>query len=114
VAVDKIILDWKKGAFKSVYWLEGEEPFFIDQVLGYAEKNILTDAEASFNLSVFYGRDADWSAVVNACRRYPMQSQRQVVLLKEAQYMKDIEKLEGYIENPLSSTVLVVGYKQKK
>jgi DNA polymerase-3 subunit delta len=114
VAVDKIISDWKRNAFKPVYWLEGEEPFFIDQILDYAEKNILSESEASFNLSVFYGRDADLPSVVNACRRYPMFSERQVVLLKEAQYMKDIEKLEGYIDNPQPSTVLIIGYKQKK
>jgi DNA polymerase III subunit delta len=114
VSVDKILSDWKRNAFKPVYWLEGDEPFFIDQVLDYAEKNILSESDASFNLSVFYGRDADWPSVVNACRRYPMFSERQVVLLKEAQFMKDIEKLEGYIDNPLPSTVLVVGYKQKK
>lgn len=114
VSVEKIINDWKRKAFKPVYWLEGEESFFIDQIVDYAEKHILAESEASFNLSIFYGRDADLPSVVNACRRYPMFSERQVVLLKEAQYMKDVEKLEGYIDNPLASTVLVIAYKQKK
>ena len=114
MAAEKIIQELKKGAFKPVYWLEGEEPFFIDKVVEYAEKRILNESEAGFNLSVFYGRDADWTAVINACRRYPMFAEKQVVLLKEAQFMKDIEKLESYIENPLSSTILVVAYKQKK
>jgi DNA polymerase-3 subunit delta len=114
VAAEKIIQELKKGAFKPVYWLEGDEPFFIDQVVEYAEKKILNESEAGFNLSVFYGRDADWTAVINACRRYPMFADKQVVLLKEAQFMKDIEKLESYIENPLYSTILVVAYKQKK
>jgi DNA polymerase-3 subunit delta len=63
---------------------------------------------------VFYGKDASWADVVNACRRYPMFSERQVVLLKEAQQMRDVEKLEGYVENPLPSTVFVVSYKNKK
>ncbi len=107
-------MDWKKGVFKPLCWLEGDEPFYIDEVIEYAEKNILSEAETGFNLSVFYGRDADWTAVINACRRYPMFAERQVVLLKEAQHMKDIEKLESYIENPLLSTVFVVGYKEKK
>jgi DNA polymerase-3 subunit delta len=80
----------------------------------YAERNILQESEAGFNLTVFYGRDADWTAVINACRRYPMFAERQVVLLKEAQQMKDIEKLEGYVMNPLQSTVFVVAYKDKK
>jgi DNA polymerase-3 subunit delta len=114
MAVEKILDDFKKGHCKPVYWLEGEEPFFIDQVMQAAEHQLLTEAEASFNLTIFYGKDADWVSVVNACRRYPMFAEKQVVLLKEAQYMRDIEKLEGYLENPLKSTVLVVGYKDKK
>jgi len=114
MSVEKILADWKKGKFKPVYWLEGEEEYYIDQIVQYAEHNILTEAEASFNLTVFYGKDADWTAVINACRRYPMFAERQVVLLKEAQQMRDIDKLEAYIEKPLTSTVFVVSYKEKK
>jgi DNA polymerase-3 subunit delta len=114
MSTSKIIGDWQKKLFKPVYWLEGEEDYFIDEVVNYAENHILTESEASFNLSVFYGKDADWTAVINACRRYPMFAERQVVLLKEAQQMRDIDKLEGYIENPQPSTVLVVSYKEKK
>jgi DNA polymerase-3 subunit delta len=109
-----IISDWKKGTYKPIYWLEGEEEYFIDKVMKYAENNILKESETGFNLSVFYGKDADWAAVINACRRYPMFAERQVVLLKEAQQMRDIEKLEAYIENPLTSTIFVVSYKEKK
>ncbi len=115
MAVEKIIQQFKQRQFKPIYWLEGEESFFIDQVMDYAEKNILSEAESAFNLSVFYGRDANWADVVNACRRYPVFAERQVVLLKEAQGLKDIEdRLEGYIENPLSSTIFIVGLKDKK
>jgi DNA polymerase III subunit delta len=114
MSVEKIITDWKRGSFKPVYWFEGDEPFFIDQAMDYAEQHILTEAEAGFNLTVFYGKDAEWADVVNACRRYPMFADKQVVLIKEAQQMKDIEKLEGYVENPLASTILVVGMKDKK
>ncbi len=114
MSVEKIIADWKKKSFKPVYWLEGEEEYFIDKAIEYAEHHILNESEASFNLSVFYGKDANWPDVVNACSRYPMFAERQVVLLKEAQQMKDVEKLESYIENPLSSTVFVVSYKDKK
>lgn len=114
MSADKIVSDWKKGVFKPVYWLEGDESFYIDKVMAYAENNILTEAEAGFNLTIFYGKDADWPGVVNACRRYPMFAEKQLVLLKEAQHMKDIEKLEGYIENPLASTIFIVGYKEKK
>ncbi|HPG13017.1 MAG TPA: DNA polymerase III subunit delta, partial [Chitinophagaceae bacterium] len=97
-----------------VYWLEGEEEYYIDKAVDFAEHEILSESEASFNLTVFYGKDAAWPDVLNACRRYPMFAERQVVLLKEAQQMRDVEKLEPYIENPLSSTVLVVSYKDKK
>jgi DNA polymerase-3 subunit delta len=114
MSAEKIIADWKKGNFKPIYWLEGDEPFFIDQVVHYAEHKILPEAEASFNLSIFYGKDADWSSVVNACMRYPMFADKQVVILKEAQQMRDIEKLESYIDNPLSSTIFLVSFKEKK
>jgi DNA polymerase III subunit delta len=114
MSAEKIIQSWKQGKFRPVYWLEGEEDYFIDQVMDYAEHHILPESEASFNLTIFYGKDADWASVVNACRRYPMFAERQVVLLKEAQQMRDIDKLEGYVENPLSSTLFVVSYKEKK
>ncbi len=113
MSAEKIISDWKKNIFKPFYWLEGEEEFYIDTVIDYAEHNILTEADAAFNLTLFYGKDANWTEVVNACSRYPMFAQRQVVLLKEAQQMKDIDKLENYITNPLASTVFVVSYKGK-
>jgi DNA polymerase III subunit delta len=111
---EKIISDLKKGAFHPVYWLEGEEEYFIDNIIRFAEENILNESEASFNQTIFYGRDADWASVINACRRYPMFAERQVVIIKEAQAMKDLEKLEGYIEKPLSSTHLFIAYKGKK
>ncbi|MEP7253706.1 MAG: DNA polymerase III subunit delta [Ginsengibacter sp.] len=108
-----ILSDWKKKNYKPVYWLEGEEDFYIDEVVEYAEKKILTNADAEFNLSVYYGKDANWAEVINSCRRYPMFADRQVVLLKEAQQMRDIDKLESYIEKPLASTILVISYKGK-
>ena len=113
MSAEKIIADIKKKNFKPFYWLEGEEPFFIDEVMNYAEHHILTESEASFNLSIFYGKDADWSSVLNACRRYPMFAERQVVLLKEAQQMKDsdLEQLEVYFENAMPTKLLFVRYK---
>jgi DNA polymerase-3 subunit delta len=113
MTTSSIITNWKNKEFKPIYWLEGDEDYFIDEVMEYAEKNILSQAEAEFNQTVFYGKDANWADVINACRRYPMFAERQVVLLKEAQQMKEVEKLEGYVENPLLSTVLVVSYKGK-
>ena len=113
MSVEKIIGNWKKKSFKPVYWLEGEEEYYIDQVIDFAEMHLLSAAEAEFNLTVFYGRDADWSAVINACRRYPMFSDKQIVILKEAQHMKEIDKLEAYIAAPLATTVFVIGFKGK-
>lgn len=114
MSVEKIIAEWKKKSFKPIYWLEGEEEYYIDKLTHYAEHHILSESEASFNLSIFYGKDANWAEIVNACRRYPMFAERQVVILKEAQQMKDITKLVGYIENPLSTTLFIVCYKEKK
>lgn len=114
MSAEKILGDWKKMMFKPVYWLEGEEDYYIDKLVDYAEHRILPEAEASFNLTVFYGKDAAWSDIVNACMRYPMFAERQVVILKEAQQMRDIDKLENYITRPLASTVLVVAHKEKK
>ncbi|MBA2250511.1 MAG: DNA polymerase III subunit delta, partial [Chitinophagaceae bacterium] len=111
--IEKIIAGWKSQKYKPVYWLQGEEEYYIDQLMSYAEHSLLTPAEAEFNLTIFYGKDANWTEVINACMRYPMFSQKQVVLLKEAQQMKEIEKLGGYLENPLLSTILVISYKGK-
>ena len=113
MSVEEILGNWKKNNFKPVYWLEGEEEYYIDELMQYAEHKILTAADAEFNLTVFYGKDANWTEVINACRRYPMFAARQVVLLKEGQQMKDIDKLEPYILNPLDSTVFVVSFKGK-
>lgn len=111
---EKVITDIKKGIIKPVYWLEGEEDFFIDKIIEFAEHGILSESEASFNKTVFYGRDTDWATVINAARRYPMFAEKQVVIIKEAQAMKDIEKLESYIDKPLESTMLFIAYKGKK
>lgn len=111
---EALMKELKAGKTKSVYLLEGEEDFFIDRAADFFEKQLLTETEKEFNLTVFYGKDADWAAVVNACRRYPMFSDRQVVMVKEAQTMKSIEELEVYLKNPLENTVLVITYKHGK
>lgn len=107
-----ILQELKQRHYKPLYWLEGEEDYFIDQLTQYLENEVLSEAEKGFNLTVFYGRDANWAEVVNACRRYPMFAEKQVVILKEAQAMRDIEKLEVYIDHPLDSTIFVVAHKQ--
>ena len=109
----KIITNWKKNVYDPVYWLEGEEAFYIDQVVEYAEKKLLPESEQAFNLTIFYGKDADWTEIVNACKRYPVGAEKQVVLVKEAQHMNQLDKLLPYIEQPLKSTILIIAHKDK-
>lgn len=111
---EKIISDWKKGATHPVYWLEGEESFHIDKITNAAEHTLLTPEESSFNYTVFYGKDSKADEIINACRRYPMFAERQVVVLKEGQHLKDIERLETYVSNPLETTIFIVAFKDKK
>jgi DNA polymerase-3 subunit delta len=114
MGAENIIQSWKKELFKPVYLLHGEEEFYIDQLVSYAEDHLLKEDQKSFNLTIFYGKDTDWNTVVNACRRYPMFAERQVVILKEAQLMNGLDKLEIYIEKPLSSTIFIIAYRGKK
>ena len=114
VKPEDILKEWKTGKTAPLYWLEGEEEYFIEQLLSAAGEYLLTPDQRDFNLTVFYGRECAWADLLNACRRYPMFADRQVVVLREAQSMRDLEKLEGYLEHPMASTVLVVGYKDKK
>lgn len=114
MSVEQIISDWKSKKFKPVYWLEGEEPYYIDKLTKFAEEQILPEEQHAFNLSIFYGRDSKADEIINACRRYPMFYEMQVVLLKEAQLLKDIDKLETYINQPLISTVFIIAHKEKK
>ena len=118
-----IIKDLKNRKLKPVYLLHGEEPYFIDQVSDYVEYKLLSDAEKGFNQTVLYGKDTDIMTVLNAAKRYPMMSDYQVVLVKEAQELKwgsegddkkGINPLLAYLEGPLPSTVLVFCYKYGK
>ena len=110
----KIINDIKLGKIKPIYFLMGDEPYYIDKLSEYIEKNILTEDEKEFNQSVIYGRDVNIETIVSAARRYPMMADRQVLIVKEAQdLIKTIENLESYAKNPMPSTVLVFCYKYK-
>lgn len=114
MSVQQIISDWKNGLYRPVYWLEGEEPYYIDKLTKYAESFLLPEEQLAFNLSVFYGKDSKVEEIINACRRYPMFHDIQVVIIKEAQHLKDVDKLESYINLPLESTILIVAHKEKK
>ena len=105
----------KKGDVRSVYFLTGDEPFYIDGISNYIEENLLADEEKEFNQIVYYGRDIKVEDIISTAKRYPMMAERQVVIVKEAQDLaRTIEDLLPYVENPQPTTVLVLCYKYKK
>lgn len=108
-----ILSDLKKKSYKPVYVLSGDEPYFIDIISSYIEKNVLDDSEKEFNQTILYGRDTDVQTIISEAKRYPMMSDKQVLIIKEAQNVKNIEDLDAYIQNPLESTLLVICYKYK-
>lgn len=113
--VDSILSDIKNGTIHPIYFLSGDEAYFIDQITSYIEDNVLDEAEKGFNQVVLYGRDVGIEDIVSNAKRYPMMAERQVVIVKEAQDLsRSIEKLSSYAENPQPTTILVVCYKNKK
>ena len=106
-----VLADLRKKQFKPIYYLMGEESYFIDLIADYMEKNVLTEVEKEFNLTVVYGAETDIASVVNTARRYPMMSEHQVVIVREAQAMKNMEELSHYLQKPLNSTILVLCHK---
>ena len=110
-----IVSDIKKGDIKPIYFLMGEEPYYIDKISDFIEENVLDESEKGFNLQVMYGRDATVEDIVSSAKRYPMMAERQVLIVKEAQDLsRSIEKLVAYASNPQPTTVLVINYKYKK
>ena len=113
--INAIVADIKKGNTKPIYFLMGEEPYYIDQISDFIEDNVLDETEKGFNLQVMYGRDVAIDDIISAAKRYPMMSEKQVLIVKEAQDLSiSIEKLVSYAENVQPTTVLVINYKYKK
>lgn len=113
--VAKIVADIKSGNIKPIYFLMGEEPYYIDKISEFIEKNVLTEEDKGFNQMVLYGRDITIEEIIDNAKRFPMMAERQVLIVKEAQDLsRTIDKLESYSENPQPSTVLVICYKYKK
>jgi len=110
---NQILTDLKNKKFSPVYFLEGEEPYFMDQISDYILENVLTEDEKGFNQTILYGKDLTIDAIMTAAKRFPMMAERQVVVIREAQNIKNIEDLVSYIERPLQSTILVINYKYK-
>ena len=113
VTFEEIIGDLKKKIYKPIYFLAGEEPYYIDLITGFIEENVLPESGKAFNQITFYGEDTTVASITETSRRFPMMSNHQVVIIKEAQTLKKIEDLIYYVEKPLKSTILVLNYKYK-
>ncbi len=103
----------KKGIYHPIYLLQGEEPYYIDEISNFIENNVLPEAERGFNQTVFYGKDSNVLTIAESCMRFPMMANRQVIIVKEAQSLAKLETLVSYTEKPLASTILVLDYKYK-
>lgn len=108
---DDILKELKSRQYRPIYYLMGEESYYIDLIADYVADNVLNETEKEFNLTVVYGADVDVATVINAAKRYPMMSEHQVVIVKEAQAIRNIDELSYYVQKPLSSTILVVCHK---
>lgn len=113
VSYEEIISDLKNRIFKPVYFLAGEEPYYIDLITDFIEDKVLNESEKAFNQIILYGEDTNIAAIIDTARRFPMMSSHQVVIIKEAQSLKKLDDLVIYLENPLPSTILVFSYKYK-
>ena len=111
---EEIIKRIKNNDISPVYILHGEEAYYIDEICNFIEANLLNESEKGFNQTILYGKETDVYSIINAAKRYPMMAERQLVIVKEAQNLKEIEKMQPYIEHPLPSTVLVLCFKHKK
>lgn len=114
MTIESLSFELKAGKFMPVYIFDGDEPFFIDRALEMILEESLQENERDFNLNVLYGRDTDALTIISHAKRYPMMSERNVVIVREAQDLKDIELLSSYVESPQTSTVLALGLKGKK
>lgn len=110
----QILRDLQNKIYHPLYLLHGEEPYYIDYISDYIEHNLLEEGERSFNQTIVYGKDANHMTLLDTLMRYPMMSSHQVVILKEAQQFRDLDKLQKYFEHPVRTTIFVICYKYKK
>jgi DNA polymerase-3 subunit delta len=129
---ENIIASLRAKKYAPIYFLEGEEPYYIDQIADFIETNVLDESEKEFNQTILYGKDTDLISLISAAKRFPMMAERQVIIVREAQEIKnltetvnvkvksknakketEISPLEEYALKPLSTTVLVICYKYK-
>ncbi|MDI9539342.1 MAG: DNA polymerase III subunit delta [Bacteroidota bacterium] len=110
---EEIIAQAGKQEFYPIYFLHGEEPYFIDKIADTVQQYALKEEERGFNETILYGKDTDVINLIHAAKRYPMGAPRQLIILREAQQLDKIEMLENYFEHPQPSTILVICYKYK-
>ncbi|UAK44085.1 DNA polymerase III subunit delta [Bacteroides nordii] len=111
LSCDDILKELRAKQYRPIYYLMGEESYYIDLIADYITDNVLSETEKEFNLTVVYGADVDIATVINAAKRYPMMSEYQVVIVKEAQAIRNMEELSFYLQKPLNSTILVICHK---
>ena len=114
VSYEGIMKELMSGQYRPVYYLMGEEPYYIDKICDYIAEHALQPEERDFNQTILFGSDVNASQIADAARRYPMMAERQVVIVKEAQNIKNTDALEKYVKQPLTSTVLVICHKNGK
>ena len=111
---EQILKDLENKKYFPIYFLMGEESYFIDEITDYISENVLDESEKTFNQITFYGKDTDFASIINTAKKFPMMSNHQVVIIKEAQNIKNIDDLIYYIDSPQKSTLLVINYKYGK
>lgn len=111
---EAILGELKAGKYRPIYFFTGEEPYFIDVLTDYITSNALNENDRAFNQMVLYGKDTNMENIITMARRYPMMAEKQLIVVREAQNLKNIEKLETYLTAPMLSTILVFAYKYKK
>ena len=110
---NEILANLRKKVYQPVYFLTGEETYFIDEICNYIANHVLDESEKEFNQTVLYGKDTDVATIISEAKRFPLMGEHSVVIVKEAQHIRKIEDLEVYLDQPQPSTILVICYKYK-
>ena len=111
ITCEDILKELKAKHYAPIYYLMGEEPYYIDAIADYIAEHVLSETEKEFNQTIVYGADVDIATIINAAKRYPMMSEHQVVIVKEAQALRGLEELSYYLQKPQPSTILVFCHK---
>lgn len=110
---EEIVRNIKNKVYSPIYFLMGEEDYYIDRIADYIMDSVLNETEKEFNQTVLYGADTDIATIINGAKRYPMMSKYQVLIVKEAQNLKNLDELVYYLQKPMLSTILVICYKHE-